>query len=96
MADFYTSSSSSSSSSSALSALSNSSINTDTQRKDRENIRRNVYFYTSCNDNIVKKETRDKNINCAIFELKDLEETISRYNLTEEISNIKIRKPIGS
>jgi len=94
LADFYTSSSSASS---ASSALSYSSIdNTGTQRKDRENIRRNVYFYTSCNDNVVKKETRDKNINCAIFGLKDFEETVSKYNLAEEFSNIKVKNPLGS
>lgn len=70
--------------------------NISNNRRQRENIYRDLYLYSLCNHIEVKNKTLDKEINCTIHELKDLESVTLKYNLKDNLNNIKIKRALGS
>jgi serine/threonine protein kinase len=66
------------------------------QRQQREHIYKDLNLYSLCNHIDVKNNTLDREINCSIHELNDLESVTLKYNLKDNFKNIKIKRVLGS
>ena len=70
--------------------------NISNNRPERQHIYKDLNFYSLCNHIDVKNKTLDKEINCTIHELNDLESVTLKYNLKDNLKNIKIKRVLGS